>query len=84
MAEAHITILAIHPNFQSQGWGKLLLNELLQKAQKKSLARATLEVSENNFKALNLYQKFGFQVAGRRKKYYQKTNEDALILWKKF
>ncbi len=82
--EAHLTILAIHPNFQGQGLGKLLLGKLLKEAENKSLQRATLEVGENNKEALNLYQQFGFKEAGRRKKYYKKTGEDALILWKKF
>ncbi len=81
--EAHLTILAVHPDFQKQGLGKILLNHLLEEAIKKGLERATLEVSEHNQTALNLYQKFGFTVAGKRKKYYQATGADALILWKK-
>jgi ribosomal-protein-alanine N-acetyltransferase len=84
LEEAHITLLAIHPDFQGQGLGKSLLNYLLAEAENKGLKRATLEVAENNLKALSLYQKFGFQEAGRRKRYYQKTGEDALVLWKKF
>ena len=82
LEEAHITILAIHPDFQSQGLGKYLLKHLLQEVEKKGLERATLEVSKKNIKALNLYQQFAFKVAGKRKKYYAKTGEDALILWK--
>ncbi|WP_017294980.1 ribosomal protein S18-alanine N-acetyltransferase [Geminocystis herdmanii] len=84
LEEAHLTILAIHPDFQGQGFGKLLLTKLLKEAQNKSLERATLEVGENNIKALSLYEKFGFKEAGRRKKYYKSTGEDALILWKQF
>lgn len=84
LEEAHLTILAIHPDFQGQGLGKMLLSNLLEKAQEKGLERATLEVSEYNQVALNLYEKFGFAVAGRRKKYYRATGADALILWKKF
>jgi ribosomal-protein-alanine N-acetyltransferase len=83
LEEAHLTILAIHPDFQRQGLGQTLLNHLLEEAIKKGLERATLEVSEHNQTALNLYKKFGFTVAGRRKKYYQATGADALILWKK-
>ena len=82
LEEAHITLLAVHPDFQSQGLGKLILENLLSQAKEKSLERATLEVAESNSKAISLYQKFGFKEAGRRKKYYKATNEDALILWK--
>ncbi|MBD2185228.1 ribosomal protein S18-alanine N-acetyltransferase [Aerosakkonema funiforme] len=79
--EAHITILAVHPNYRSQGFGMVLLTALLSSAKKRSLSRVTLEVAANNEIALSLYQKFGFQIAGRRRGYYQDTGEDALILW---
>ncbi|MBE9222823.1 ribosomal protein S18-alanine N-acetyltransferase [Cyanobacterium stanieri LEGE 03274] len=81
--EAHVTILAIHPDFQRQGLGKMLLEKLLKQAKEKGLERATLEVSEHNQSAIALYEKFGFALAGRRKKYYQATGADALIFWKK-
>lgn len=81
LEEAHLTILGIHPDFQGQGLGKLLLFYLLKDAIKRQLERATLEVKESNHVALSLYQKFGFKIAGKRKKYYQDTGEDALILW---
>lgn len=83
MEEAHITILGIHPQYQSQGLGKLLLHTLLARAVKRKLEWATLEVRANNFPALSLYQKFGFEIVGKRKKYYQPTGEDALVLWHK-
>lgn len=80
--EAHITVLAVHPDTQNQGMGKALILALLQRAVGRKLERATLEVRASNQIALSLYEKLGFQVAGRRKGYYQKTNEDALILWR--
>lgn len=82
LEEAHITLLAIHPDYQGQGLGKLMLNALLKKAFDCKLERATLEVRASNQVALSLYEKFGFKIAGRRKRYYQKTGEDALILWR--
>jgi ribosomal-protein-alanine N-acetyltransferase len=82
LEEAHITLLAVHPDFQGQGLGKLLLFSLLKDAAKRKLERATLEVKETNHIALSLYEKFGFKIAGRRKNYYQQTGEDALILWR--
>lgn len=82
LEEAHITLLAIHPDYQGQGLGQLLLYSLLEKAVRRQLERATLEVRASNQIALSLYQKFGFKEAGRRKKYYPGTDEDALILWR--
>ena len=82
LEEAHITILAIHPRFQGQGLGQALLWDLLKKAHYRQLERATLEVRESNLAALSLYHKFGFKEAGRRKRYYEDTGEDALVMWR--
>ncbi|MGL5939945.1 MAG: GNAT family N-acetyltransferase [Waterburya sp.] len=81
--EAHITLLAIHPDYRRQSLGQLLLLTLLQEAITRNLAWATLEVNTHNFGAINLYQKLGFQIVGKRKGYYQATGDDALILWLK-
>jgi [ribosomal protein S18]-alanine N-acetyltransferase len=83
MEEAHITLLGIHPDHRYQGLGQLLLLSLLKDAIARQLAWATLEVNEHNLAAINLYQKYGFQVAGKRKNYYQPTGDDALVLWLK-
>jgi [ribosomal protein S18]-alanine N-acetyltransferase len=83
MEEAHITLLGVHPDYRRQGFGRLLLLTLFKDALLRKLERATLEVNINNLQAINLYQKYGFQIAGKRKGYYQKTGEDALILWRK-
>lgn len=83
LEEAHITLLAIHPDYRQQGFGTLLLLCLFEDAIARNLSWATLEVNENNEKAINLYKKFGFEVAGKRKKYYKLTGDNALILWRK-
>ncbi len=81
LEEAHITILAVHPSYQRQGLGQAMLWLLLYYACQRGLERATLEVRDSNRSARDLYQKFGFREAGRRRKYYADTGEDALILW---
>jgi [ribosomal protein S18]-alanine N-acetyltransferase len=80
--EAHITLLAIHPQYQRQGLGRLLLSSLLDKARSIDMARATLEVRASNQGAIDLYEKYGFQLVGRRKKYYQDNGEDGVIMWR--
>lgn len=82
LEEAHITLLAIHPAYQRQGMGKLLLYYLMRLARVQGMERATLEVRVSNQAALSLYEKFGFKEAGKRRRYYQDTGEDALILWR--
>lgn len=82
LEEAHITILGVHPNYRGQGLGQALLYALLKKAWKRRLEWATLEVRASNRPAQSLYEKFGFQEVGRRRRYYKDTGEDALILWR--
>ena len=82
LEEAHITILAIDPRFQGQGLGQALLLALLKSAHDRQLERSTLEVRASNLAAVSLYKKFGFKEAGRRKRYYEDTGEDALVMWR--
>jgi ribosomal-protein-alanine N-acetyltransferase len=82
LEEAHIIMLAIHPSFQRQGLGQALLWALLKSACDRQLERATLEVRDSNLAAVCLYKKFGFKEAGRRKRYYEDTGEDALVMWR--
>lgn len=81
--EAHITLLGVHPDYRRQGLGQMLLYTLLQEAVARKLKWATLEVEASNNRAIALYKKFSFKTVGKRKGYYQKTGEDALILWHK-
>ncbi len=81
LEEAHITILAVHPQYQGQGLGQAILYFLLKNAHELGLERATLEVRVSNIAAISLYQKFGFKTAGQRRRYYTDNDEDALILW---
>jgi len=80
--EAHLTLLAVHPTARRQGFGRLLMWATLYHAHYRGMKRATLEVRSSNTGAFSLYTRFGFDVAGSRKKYYKDTGEDALILWR--
>lgn len=79
--EAHITLMAILPEYQGRGWGKDLLVGLLAEAVSIGMHHATLEVRPSNIVAVGLYEKMGFKTLGRRKKYYQDPTEDAFIMW---
>lgn len=83
LEEAHITVLAVRPQYQRQGAGQALLVALLEAAHARGLEWATLEVRPSNHAAIALYQKYGFTEVGRRRHYYADTGEDALILWRK-
>lgn len=79
--EAHITNLAVHPDFRRKGVAKLLLFDALEQCYREKIKYLTLEVRVSNSSAIKLYESYGFKSLGVRKKYYQNNNEDALIMW---
>lgn len=79
--EAHITTLAVHPDYRRKGIGEYLLVNNIQSARKVGANWMTLEVRVSNDAAQSLYHKYGFKSLGLRRKYYQDNNEDALVLW---
>ena len=81
--EAHITSVTIKDAYRGMGYGRELLTHLLRKAVEDGASTATLEVRESNQRARGLYESLGFAVAGRRHRYYPKTDEDALIMTKR-
>jgi ribosomal-protein-alanine N-acetyltransferase len=48
------------------------------------LAFLTLEVRISNRPALDLYMKHGFEQVGRRRGYYEKPKEDAILMTLEF
>jgi ribosomal-protein-alanine N-acetyltransferase len=78
--EAHIATIAIHPDHRGQGIAAELMATGLAGAIRKQMSSATLEVRLNNMPAQKLYQRFRFEVVGKRVRYYRDNNEDALIM----
>ncbi len=79
--EAHITTIAMHPDFRQHGLGEFLLVSLIDTAYNIGARWVTLEVRVSNFVAQSLYRKYGFHQAGVRHRYYSDNQEDALIMW---
>lgn len=79
--EAHVTNIAVHPQFRGQKIGEQLLRALMVVAWYKGASKMTLEVRVSNQVAQNLYHKLGFRIEGRRPKYYTDNQEDAFIMW---
>jgi ribosomal-protein-alanine N-acetyltransferase len=78
--EAHIASLAVDKAFQQHGIGRQLMARALLLCLEGGARLAMLEVREGNLAAQKLYRKFGFEVVGARKAYYQDTNEDAILM----
>jgi ribosomal-protein-alanine N-acetyltransferase len=79
--EAHITTIAMHPDYRRLGLGEFLLVNLIDISYAISAKWVTLEVRVSNYAAQNLYRKYGFREAGLRHRYYSDNQEDALIMW---
>jgi len=79
--EAHITNVAIHPEARGQGGGDIIVEALFRICRKQKVTAITLEVRSSNFKAINLYEKYGFEKEGVRRHYYEDNKEDAVIMW---
>ena len=78
--EAEIANLAVADDVRRGGIGARLLDHALDIAKERHSRVVFLEVRESNAGARALYASRGFEVAGRRSKYYRKPVEDALVL----
>jgi ribosomal-protein-alanine N-acetyltransferase len=79
--EAHITTIAVDPDFQGNGLGELLLVALIDRAKQIGARWLTLEVRVTNEVAQRLYEKYTFKEMGIRRRYYSDNGEDALVMW---
>ena len=78
--EVEIVDLAVRPKHRRQGCATSLLRHFLGTIAGSGVAKVFLEVRESNAAAVALYQKFGFQITGRRPKYYRDPQEAALLM----
>jgi ribosomal-protein-alanine N-acetyltransferase len=79
--ELHVNTLGTLPGFEGRGVATSLLDDAWRDARERGVVRATLEVAASNQRAQELYFRHGFQPVGIRKNYYEKSHEDALVLW---
>lgn len=79
--EGHLLNICVTPAYQRQGFGRLLMQHFVEVSREKKLKQLLLEVRESNDAAIRLYEKFGFQVVGRRPAYYPaEAGREAAIL----
>lgn len=78
--EAHISTIGVHPDWRGHHLGELLMFAMLRESIRMGASRTTLEVRVSNSVALNLYNKYGFEIVGRRKGYYRDNREDAWMM----
>jgi len=78
--ELHINNMAVHPEVRRRGIAAQLLTAALSHGRSRGAHLAFLEVRAGNAGAQDLYRRCGFQVTGRRNRYYAQPVEDALLM----
>ena len=81
--EAHLLNLTVAPEFQRQGWARMLLDALKLWARSKNAQWLWLEVRVSNVRARSIYEAYGFCKVGERKRYYPAeggVREDAIVM----
>ncbi|HEV2075297.1 MAG TPA: ribosomal protein S18-alanine N-acetyltransferase [Thermoleophilaceae bacterium] len=77
----HLMNIAVDDRMRRRGIATALLRRLFDETDADG-ARYTLEVRPSNVPAIEMYERFGFRSAGRRRRYYHDNREDALIMWR--
>ena len=82
--ESHLLNVCVHPDFQGRGFGRILVEHVLERARAGKASTIFLEVRPSNVAACELYDKLGFNEVGIRENYYPSKvgREDALVLAK--
>ncbi len=78
--EGYVDNLAVDPAFRRRGAASALLRACLREAEARQLRFLSLEVRAGNAPAIALYAAHGFSEVGRRRGYYLRPPEDALIM----
>jgi ribosomal-protein-alanine N-acetyltransferase len=78
--EAWVNNIAVRRDAQRRGIGRALLEALLAEAARRRVRRVLLEVAVDNGPAQKLYAEYGFETVSVRRRYYQPSNTDALVM----
>lgn len=78
--EGEILNLAVAEDGRRRGLGRALVEAIVDALTERGVQKVYLEVRESNAPARALYARFGFKEVGRRKAYYRRPVEDAMVL----
>ena len=82
--EGEIERVAVHPLLRGRGFGRKLMEAMVEYASGQGVRDITLDVRVNNQTAINLYESCGCVKEAIRKDYYREPTEDAIIMWRRF
>jgi len=80
--ESHVMNLCVNPEYHGMGFGRMMLDFMLDVTKKHNVDNIFLEVRPSNSQAKRLYESAGFCEVGIRKDYYpaEVGREDAIIM----
>jgi ribosomal-protein-alanine N-acetyltransferase len=81
--EAHLLDVAVAAPLHGRGVGRYLLDRIAARSRAQRMASIFLEVRPSNTRALDVYQRYGYEAIGRRKGYYpahEGRREDAIVM----
>jgi len=78
--EMHINNVGVIEQVRGRGIASELLSVAVADALSRGVVSAVLEVRAGNMAAQSLYRRHGFEIAGRRRDYYSRPTEDALVM----
>ena len=78
--QAELGNVAVIDRLRRQGIGELLVREVLARAAGRDVREVFLEVRPSNPSAHRLYERVGFTEVGRRRNYYVRPTEDAVVM----
>jgi ribosomal-protein-alanine N-acetyltransferase len=78
--DAELLNIAVHPDHRGKGLAGQMLDAVIIELGGRGVRNAFLEVRESNAAARALYQSRGFAEIGRRRNYYRRPVEDALVM----
>ena len=81
--QADVQTIGVRADHRRSGVGAALLTELLDEAARRNSEAVFLEVRADNDGARRLYERFGFAEVGLRRRYYQPSDVDAIVMCRK-
>jgi [ribosomal protein S18]-alanine N-acetyltransferase len=81
--EVHLLNITVAPEYQGQGWGRILLEALAIWSRGQQAQWLWLEVRAGNQRALGVYEAHGYRRVGVRRGYYPAAGgqrEDAVVM----
>lgn len=81
--EVHLLNITVAPEYQGQGWGRMILDAVALWSRAQQAQWLWLEVRVSNARAQRIYEQHGYRRVGERRRYYPAAagrREDAVVM----